>query len=220
MDVFEVLRELDEDSDSDFDGYIEEDDWDECLGAANDDGNDEPQEEESPSTAFTSTSLPDYQQRSGCTVDMADKDPVDFFHLMVTDQMLEGIVDNTNLYAEQFLESANIRPKSRANLWDKKPHNLAELKKFLSLVIVMGLIHFPSIEDYWVTSWPFSNNIFSDVLKRDRFTLLLRFLHLNDNSKYIPKGQPGHDPLFKIRPFMDVLIENFRKSYIPVESFL
>ena len=30
-----------------------------------------------------------------------------------------------------------------------------------------------------------------------------------------PKGQPDHNPLFKIHPFMDLLIENFQKSYIP-----
>ena len=146
---------------------------------------------------------------------MSDQDPIDFFHLLITDQMLEKIVQETNLYAEQFMASTTIPPRSRANLWEKQPHNLAELKKFLSLVIVMGMIHFPAIEDYWVTSCPFTNNIFSEVLKRDRFTLILRFLHLNDNNGYIPKGQDGHDPLYKIRPFMDALVCNFQSAYIP-----
>jgi hypothetical protein len=51
------------------------------------------------------------------------------------------------------------------------------------------------------------------VLKRDRFSLILKFLHLNDNSSYIPKGQPGHDPLYKLRPLLDPLIANFQASY-------
>ena len=54
---------------------------------------------------------------------------------------------------------------------------------------------------------------FSSILKWDRFSLLLRFLHLNDSSKYIPKGQAGHDPLYKLRPFIDPLLNNFRAAY-------
>ena len=51
------------------------------------------------------------------------------------------------------------------------------------------------------------------MLKRDRFSLIMKFLHLNDNSCYIPKGQPGHDPLYKLRPLLDPLIANFQASY-------
>jgi len=50
-------------------------------------------------------------------------------------------------------------------------------------------------------------------MKRDRFSLLLRFLHLNDNSRYKGKGEPGHDPLFKLRPFLEPLITNFQSVY-------
>ena len=269
LTISDVLRHLDEDSDSDFDGYIDEDDY--CDGIDDDEEEQQSEEPSNPplsistasfstsplstpplsippiftpplftpplftpplsipplstpflSTPFLSTpplstppSIPDYQERSGCTAEMADKTPVDFFHLLVTDVMLESIVGQTNTFAEQYLEKTNVSPKSRANLWDNTVHDLAELKKFLSLVIVMGLIHFPAIEDYWITSWPFANTTFSPVLKRDRFTLLLRFLHLNNNANYIPKGHPGHDPLFKIRPFMEALINNFQKAYVP-----
>ena len=41
------------------------------------------------------------------------------------------------------------------------------------------------------------------------------FLHLNDNSKYVKKGQPGYDPLFKLRPFLDPLVKNFQEAYHP-----
>ena len=33
--------------------------------------------------------------------------------------------------------------------------------------------------------------------------------------KYVKKGQPGHDPLFKVRPFLDPLIRNFQEAYHP-----
>ena len=50
-------------------------------------------------------------------------------------------------------------------------------------------------------------------MKRDRFSLLMKFLHLNDNSQYIKKGEPGHDPLYKLRPFLTPLIAHFQSSY-------
>ena len=48
-------------------------------------------------------------------------------------------------------------------------------------------------------------------MKRDRFSLLMRFLHLNDSSQY--KGEPGHDPLYKVRPFLTPLVDHFQSSY-------
>ena len=50
-------------------------------------------------------------------------------------------------------------------------------------------------------------------MKRDRFSLIMKFCHLADNEKYIPKGQPGYDPLFKLRPFMEPLNANFQECY-------
>ncbi len=50
-------------------------------------------------------------------------------------------------------------------------------------------------------------------MKRDRFSLVLKFLHLNDNSHYIPKGQPGHDLLHKIRPFLNKILDNFQSCF-------
>ena len=39
----------------------------------------------------------------------------------------------------------------------------------------------------------------------NRFEEIKRFLHLNDNTKYVEKGQPGHDKLHKVRPLIDAL---------------
>ena len=40
-------------------------------------------------------------------------------------------------------------------------------------------------------------------------------LHLADNSSMIPYGQPGHDKLFKFRPLLDSLVEQFKLMYRP-----
>ena len=51
------------------------------------------------------------------------------------------------------------------------------------------------------------------IMKRDRFTLILRFLHLNDNRYYKKKGEMGHDPLYKLCLFLEPLITQFQRSY-------
>ena len=43
--------------------------------------------------------------------------------------------------------------------------------------------------------------------------MMLKFLHINDNSMYKKKGEPGHDSLFKIRPFLEQLFHNFQAAY-------
>ena len=48
-----------------------------------------------------------------------------------------------------------------------------------------------------------------------RFELLLKFLHLNDGDAQPARGEPGHDKLFKVRPFLDLLLENFKSTYQP-----
>ncbi|UYV65293.1 PGBD5 [Cordylochernes scorpioides] len=43
-------------------------------------------------------------------------------------------------------------------------------------------------------------------------------LHLADNSSYIPFGQSGHDPLYKIRTFLDPLTKKFQCLYSPTQN--
>ena len=151
------LPEDDDMSDDDFDGYI---DPDEIPADGLDDavGNDD---EESDSGDLPP--IPDFQQPTGPTVDMTDKSPLDFFKLMVTDEMLDHIVEQTNIYAQQYIDSTTLPPHSRVHGWSKEVHNRAELKKFLAMTITMGLVNYPHIEDYWATYWPYATPTFSKV---------------------------------------------------------
>ena len=211
MDV--PLPEDDEMSDDDFDGYLDEDDElddDEVDHTGSDSGDnssgnngDEDDKRE----------IPEFCGQLGCTQDMTNKSPIDFLQLLITDEMLEAIVVQTNLFAEQFIDKHELSSRSRVQQCNWSPHDVAELRKFLALVVIMGLVPYPCIEDSWVTSWPFATTTFSSVMSRDRFSLILRFIHLNDSTKFIQKGQPGYDPLFKLRPFLDPLIDNFQAAY-------
>ena len=83
-------------------------------------------------------------------------------------------------------------------------------------MIYIIIIHIQyQYRSYWSTSWPFANNNFSSVMSSRRFELLLKFLHLNDSEVQPVRGEPGHDKLYKVRPFLDLVVENFKSAYQP-----
>ena len=147
----------------------------------------------------------------GCTVDMSGKQPVDFVQLFLTDELLQVMIAETNKYAKDYIDSHNLPPKSRVCKW--KPCTMNEMKKFLAITIGMTVDGKTRIEDYWSKSWPFATNAFSSIMSRNRFQLLLRFFHLNDSKFCKKRGQQGYDPLYKIRPLMNILLERFQKCY-------
>ena len=81
---------------------------------------------------------------------MANKDPINFFQLFVTDAMLEVVIEQTNLFANQVIDSHELTCCSRVQLVD--------LKTFLAMIIIMRLHNYPGTEDCWITSWSFCHH--------------------------------------------------------------
>ena len=156
MSMLEIpLPEEDDMSDDEFDGYVDPDEapFDSEVGYV---GEESEADDDVPS-------IPDFRQPTGPSLDMSNKTPPDFFKLLVTEDMLDGIVEQTNLYAQQFMDATSLPPHSRINGWNKEAHTRVELKKFLAMIITTGLVNFPHIEDYWATSWPYSTTTSSKV---------------------------------------------------------
>ena len=83
----------------------------------------------------------------------------------------------------------------------------------------MGFVRKPRLRDYWSTNPIFDSKFASSLqIPRDRFFSMLTFLHLNNNDTYIPRGNPGHDPLYKLRPVFNKLMNDFHTFYIPDEE--
>lgn len=81
------------------------------------------------------------------------------------------------------------------------------------MIITMGVLDYPTLQRYWSRSWPYSITTFSSIMSRDRFLLILKFLHLNNNEDQVSRGLPGHDRLFKLRPLIGELIPRFQVAY-------
>ena len=86
--------------------------------------------------------------------------------MQVTDDILDSIVTQTNLYASQYIASHNLPPWSRVHNWSLKPFTREELQKLIALVIIMGLVNLPTLEDHWMTTWPYSSQTCSKICRK------------------------------------------------------
>ena len=72
------------------------------------------------------------------------------------------------------------------------------MKRYIALILAMGLVSQSDIKEYWSTDTVTSTPFFPATMSRDSFLLITSFFHLANNDSYIPRGQPGPDPLFKL----------------------
>ena len=93
---------------------------------------------------------------------------------------------------------------------------MEETKKFLGLVMYMGLVKYPSISDYWSEDPIFANEFCHSVMSRNRFQLLLRFLHFEDNEN--PNCESAK--LYKIERITCEIINNFKEAQDPGEDIV
>jgi len=138
---------------------------------------------------------------------------LDYVELYLTDAIINTIVVETNRFANNFLqELGDDIDNFYLRHWEDVTHN--EMKTFIGLLLLMGVIYKPSIRMYWSLDTIYSTPIFSQVMKRDRFELIMKFLHFNDNSTYDATDE-NRDRLHKVRPLIDGLRERCRKVYYP-----
>ena len=124
---------------------------------------------------------------------------LDFLQLYLTDKMFGLVVIETNRFANKFF-LGNLDNKA-ANSYLKNWTGLTvnELQVFIGLVILMGIVHKPNINSYWSRNELYNTPIFLKVMPRDRFKVILRFLHFNDNATYNVENA-DRDHLHKVRP--------------------
>lgn len=130
------------------------------------------------------------------------------FNQIIDEDIITSMTTETNKNAARCLASKKLTRKSRLKSWTNTDNE--EMKKFLGLLIWMGLKKLPSISCYWSTKQLYRNNLAGRIMSRNRFELLLRFWHFDDDTK----NDTG-DRLFKIRKLVDALNSNFKKLKQP-----
>ena len=182
LSIEAVLQALDADdscseSEDEFDGYIDEDEYEEerrarQLEEYNEEESAESGENDSDNESVEAMDtdgppIPEYSRQPGCTSALHGNDPINYFSAFIDEAMFQHIVDQTKLNYEQYADTHELGPRSRVRKWTKQEHTVSELKRFLALVLVMGIIRYPSIESHWGTTWPYATSAFSSVSKHN-----------------------------------------------------
>ncbi|GFR69950.1 PiggyBac transposase Uribo1 [Elysia marginata] len=157
--------------------------------------------------------IPQFEGEPGVKVDTTGFTPSDFYTLFINDELINHMVIRTNLYARDVIASTQLKPSSRMHQW--VPTDIGEMLTFLGLLLLMGIVKKPSFHDYWSTDPLIRTPVFPAAMSRDRFILILKFWHLNDNANQPPTNQVGRDRLFKIRPLLDHLFGKFQEVMEP-----
>lgn len=133
---------------------------------------------------------------------------MDVLELMFDRDWFRSVKAETNRYARQSQTDAQRQTWSMVTL--------EEMYKFFAVIVHMSIVHKPSVRDYFSTTPILYSSFPSQIgLGRDRFMSIMKYLHLNDNSTYIPRGEPNHDPLHKVRPMVDLMNDKFKTLYTP-----
>ncbi|KAG5892800.1 hypothetical protein JTB14_007302 [Gonioctena quinquepunctata] len=96
-----------------------------------------------------------------------NKSPLEFYEYFVDDDISFMMVEETNRYALQNREKSE-KKSARIATW--RNTDVAEMERFLGIVIWMGLCRFPSLQSYWSKNTLYPNHI-KKIMPRNRFQI-------------------------------------------------
>ncbi|XP_034066448.1 piggyBac transposable element-derived protein 2-like [Gymnodraco acuticeps] len=127
--------------------------------------------------------------------------PLQYFQQFFSEDILESIVQQSNLYAMQ------NNPNKPLNLTTK------ELEQFLGTVVYMSLFGLPRTRMFWNKACRVSQ--VADTMTLNRWEAIKKYLHFSNNED---RQEEGNDPLHKIRPLVTHLISKLKS--IPMREKL
>ena len=108
------------------------------------------------------------------TLPQTAKDIFRFF----TPALLELNVEQSNKYA------AECMGQEKYEKWEEI--TVEELCAYISFMLLMGVVHLPSLYDYWKNDEIYHCSPIASRISRNRFTELHRYFHFVDNSSLSP----------------------------------
>lgn len=147
-----------------------------------------------------------FDHESGADIDSfaACSNAVDVFRTFLDDTFIEHIVEQSNIYSMQQHLTTGHR------LVD--PITCEDILIFIGITFLMGYHRLPSIKDYWSKMNDLGVEPVRSAMPRNRYEDIASALHLNDNAAR------NHDKLYKIRPMVSFLNNQFQKLYNPDQN--
>ena len=79
----------------------------------------------------------------------------------------------------------------------------------------MGIKVLPKLECCWSTNQALGCPWISGTMTKNRFMKINQYMHVNDNRNAVPRNQPEHDRIHKVRNLVEHLKSRFEQVYRP-----
>ncbi|KAG5871369.1 hypothetical protein JTB14_019766 [Gonioctena quinquepunctata] len=107
---------------------------------------------------------------------MALETPYSFFSYFFSDDFVESIVEQTNLFATQ----------TNPNIFF---FTVTDIKQFMGICFYTSIVDLPSVGSYWSSDIGYDR--VKNVTPLNEFKKIRQFIHFNDNFKQVPRDSPG-----------------------------
>lgn len=120
------------------------------------------------------------------------KTPFQFFKKMITNDTIQNLADQTNIYSLQ-RDGTLIATSNK------------EIEIIIGLYFRMGIVQMPRIKSYWETETRYY--LIADAMSRNRFEKLVSTLHFRNKLEATEEEQT--DKLWKLRPWLKTNRDTF-----------
>lgn len=156
--------------------------------------------------------VPEFVEATGLSFVLDTPNELTFFLAFIGDDLWDLMVAETNRYAHQKLANnperlARYREVSRA-----------ELKAFIAINIIMGIVKLPTLVLYWSTDDFFANHGIKKTMAKSRFEEIRCYLHFGDSSREPARGDANYDRLFKVRSVLDYVRNKCNNNFKPTKN--
>lgn len=139
----------------------------------------------------------------------------DFFCAFLDEEVMSFIAEKTNNHHRWASEQLNddVPPPP----WVRKWRNTTpkELYVMFALMLLMPLSKKHVLQHYWRHDPYLGTPMFNKSMSRDRFSLLLRFLHFADKGNH-----NKDDRIWKVREIISMFLSRYRKYFYPFQKLV
>ena len=152
---------------------------------------------------------------SDCPLTPDAEKKYEYFTTIFHEDIVKEIINETETYYQQVNRECTVLPKSRTKRW--KTPTVSEFYAFIALTCLMAHVKKHRVRDYWSNDPRIRTAFFRKYMSRDRYNLIMRFLHFTDNDKVEERKD---DKLWKIRDIFEKVRSQLSLYFSPNQKLV
>lgn len=139
-----------------------------------------------------------------------------FFTAFFDQAVMQYLVQEINCYREisvRWLQPLKDSEESKTRAWTDV--TVEELYVWLALTMLMPHVKKHTLKDYWITDDLISTPSFAKWMPRDRYLLILQYLHFTNSY-----GPQPNDRLWKLRTILEMIRGKMRTFFLPFQKVM